>query len=72
VALLDRSGIVLPEGMDPVATAVEACGRFDGGQQMDEVSGWLGDQARLDPDGQGYFLGAAVTTYCPGNFSKLG
>lgn len=72
VALLDSSGVALPEGMDPVATAVEACGRFDGGQQMDEVSGWLGEAGRLDPDGQGYFLGAAVTTFCPGNFAKLG
>ncbi|MGX1768332.1 DUF732 domain-containing protein [Dietzia sp. NPDC055343] len=72
VALLDGRGIALPEGMDPVATAHEACGRFDGGQQMDEVSGWLGEHARLDPDGQGYFLGTAVMTYCPQNFPKLG
>lgn len=72
VALLNGRGVVLPEGMDPVGTAVEACGRFDGGQQMDEVSAWLGEQARLDPDGQGFFLGAAVTTYCPANFPKLG
>lgn len=72
VALLERRGVALPEGVDPVATATEACGRFDGGQQMDEVSGWLGDRAGLDPDGQGYFLGAAVGTYCPGNFPKLG
>lgn len=72
VALLDSRGVALPDGMDPVATAVEACGRFDGGQQMDEVSGWLADQGGLDPDGQGFFLGAAVTTYCPQNFPKLG
>jgi len=72
LALMESSGVVLPEGMDPVATAHEACGRFDGGQQMDEVSGWLGEAGRLDPDGQGYFLGAAVTTYCPGNIAKLG
>ncbi|KAA0917210.1 DUF732 domain-containing protein [Dietzia sp. ANT_WB102] len=71
-ALLERRGVTLPEGVDPVATATEACGRFDGGQQMDEVSGWLGDRARLDPDGQGFFLGAAVGTYCPANFPKLG
>ncbi len=72
MALLDSRGVALPDGMDPVATAVEACGRFDGGQQMDEVSGWLADQGGLDPDGQGFFLGAAVTTYCPQNFPKLG
>lgn len=72
VALLDSSGVVLAEGVDPVATAMEACGRFDGGQQMDEVSGWLGEHARLDPDGQGFFLGTAVMTYCPANFPKLG
>ena len=72
VALLDGRGVVLPEGVDPVGTAVEACGRFDGGQQMDEVSGWLGEQTQLDPDGQGFFLGTAVMTYCPGNFGKLG
>lgn len=72
VALLDSRGIVMPEGVDPVATAVESCGRFDGGDQMDEVSGWLGDHAQLDPDGQGFFLGTAVMTYCPGNFPKLG
>lgn len=72
VAVLESRGLVLPEGVDPVGTAVEACGRFDGGQQMDEVSGWLGDHARLDPDGQGFFLGTAVMTYCPGNFPKLG
>ena len=72
VALLERRGVVLPEGVDPVATATEACGRFDGGQQMDEVSGWLGERARLDADGQGFFLGAAVGTYCPENFPKLG
>ena len=72
VALLDRRGVALPEGVHPVSTATEACGRFDGGQQMDEVSGWLGEHARLDPDGQGYFLGAAVGTFCPHNFSKLG
>lgn len=72
VALLNGRGVVLPEGMDPVGTAVEACARFDGGQQMDEVSGWLADQAGLDPDGQGFFLGAAVTTYCPADFPKLG
>ncbi|WP_244192554.1 DUF732 domain-containing protein [Dietzia lutea] len=71
-ALLERRGVTLPAGLDPVATATEACGRFDGGQQMDEVSGWLGDHARLDPDGQGFFLGAAVGTYCPQNFPKLG
>ncbi len=71
-ALLERRGVTLPEGMDPVATATEACGRFDGGQQMDEVSGWLGERAGLDPDGQGFFLGAAVGTYCPQNFPKLG
>lgn len=39
---------------------------------MDEVSGWLGEHAQLDPDGQGYFLGAAVGTFCPENFSNLG
>lgn len=71
-ALMDRQGLALPEGVDPVGTAVEACGRFDGGQQMDEVSGWLGDHAQLDPEGQGFFLGTAVMTYCPGNFPKLG
>ena len=72
VALLDSRGIVLPEGTDPVGTATEACARFDAGQQMDEVSGWLGEQTQLDPDGQGFFLGTAVMTYCPGNFPKLG
>ena len=72
VALLERRGVTLPAGVDPVATATEACGRFDGGQQMDEVSGWLGERAGLDPDGQGFFLGAAVGTYCPQNFPKLG
>lgn len=72
VALLERRGVTLPEGVDPVVTATEACGRFDGGQQMDEVSGWLGERAGLDPDGQGFFLGAAVGTYCPQNFPKLG
>lgn len=72
IALLDRRGVALPEGVDPVATATDACGRFDGGQQMDEVSGWLGEHAQLDPDGQGYFLGAAVGTFCPENFSNLG
>jgi outer membrane biosynthesis protein TonB len=71
-ALLERRGVALPDGMDPVATATEACGRFDGGQQMDEVSGWLGEAAGLDTDGQGFFLGAAVGTYCPQNFPKLG
>ena len=72
VALLDSQGYTLPEGGDPVGTALEACGRFDGGKQMDEVSGWLGDHAQLDPEGQGFFLGTAVMTYCPGNFPKLG
>jgi|SRR5690625_1854684 len=72
VALLDGRGVALAEGVDPVATATEACGRFDGGQQMDEVSGWLGEHGQLDPDGQGYFLGAAVGTFCPHNFPKLG
>lgn len=72
VALLERRGVIMPEGVDAVATAAEACGWFDDGQQMDEVSGWLGDRAQLDPDGQGYFLGAAVGTYCPDNFPKLG
>ena len=72
VGLLDTRGVVLAEGVDPVATAVEACDRFDGGQQMDEVLGWLGERTGLDPDGQGYFLGAAITTYCPVNFQKLG
>ena len=71
-ALLERRGVALPGGVDPVATATEACGRFDGGQQMDEVSGWLGEHGALDQDGQGYFLGAAVGTYCPQNFPKLG
>ena len=70
--LLDQQGVVLPEGMDPVATAIEACGRFDGGQQMIDVSGWLGDHAGLNPEHQGFFLGAAVGTYCPQNFPKLG
>ena len=72
VALLERRGVVMPGGVDPVATATEACGRFDGGQQMDEVSGWLGERGGLDQDGQGYFLGAAVGTFCPENFPKLG
>ncbi|HIW66626.1 MAG TPA: DUF732 domain-containing protein [Candidatus Dietzia merdigallinarum] len=72
LGLLDGSGIVMPEGVDPVAVAHESCGRFDGGQQMDEVSGWLGDHAQLDANGQGYFLGMAVMTYCPQNFPKLG
>ncbi|MDX2357429.1 DUF732 domain-containing protein [Dietzia sp. PP-33] len=71
-ALLARQDIVLPEGVDPVATATEACGRFDGGQQMDEVSGWLGEYGRLGSEQQGFFLGAAVATYCPENFPKLG
>lgn len=71
-ALLDRQGVVLPGGVDPVATATEACGRFDGGQQMDEVSGWLGEYGRLGTEQQGFFLGAAVGTYCPENFPKLG
>ncbi|MFN3340560.1 MAG: DUF732 domain-containing protein [Dietzia sp.] len=71
-ALLQRQDVVLPEGVDPVATATEACGRFDGGQQMDEVSGWLGEVGRLGPEQQGFFLGAAVGTYCPQNFPKLG
>ena len=72
VALLERRGVVMPGGVDPVATATEACGRFDDGQQMDEVSGWLGERGGLDRDGQGYFLGAAVGTFCPENFPKLG
>lgn len=72
VALLDRQGLALPEGVDPVATATEACGRFDDGQQMIEVSGWLGDHGQLEQEQQGYFLGAAVGTYCPENFPKLG
>ncbi|PAY22110.1 hypothetical protein CEY15_15140 [Dietzia natronolimnaea] len=71
-ALLQRQDVVLPEGVDPVATAAEACGRFDGGQQMDEVSAWLGEYGRLGPEQQGFFLGAAVGTYCPQNFPKLG
>lgn len=72
VALLQRQDVALPEGVDPVATAAEACGRFDGGQQMDEVSGWLSEYGRLGPEQQGFFLGAAVGTYCPQNFPKLG
>lgn len=72
MALLERQDVVLPEGVDPVATATEACGRFDGGQQMDEVSGWLAEYGRLGIDQQGFFLGAAVGTYCPENFPKLG
>ncbi|AWH95119.1 hypothetical protein A6048_06080 [Dietzia psychralcaliphila] len=71
-ALLQRQDVVLPEGVDPVATATEACGRFDGGQQMDEVSGWLGEYGQLGAEQQGFFLGAAVGTYCPQNFPKLG
>ena len=71
-ALLQGQGVVLPEGVDPAATATEACGRFDQGQQMIDVSGWLGEHARLDPEQQGFFLGAAVGTYCPQNFPKLG
>ncbi|MDV8001910.1 DUF732 domain-containing protein [Rhodococcus sp. IEGM 1408] len=70
--LLQRQDVVLPEGVDPVATAAEACGRFGGGQQMDEVSGWLGEYGRLGPEQQGFFLGAAVGTYCPQFFPKLG
>lgn len=72
LGLLGQQGVVLPEGMDPVATATEACGRFDNGQQMVDVSGWLGEHAQLDPEHQGFFLGAAVGTYCPQNFSKMG
>lgn len=72
VALLQRQDVVLPEGVDPVATATEACGRFDGGQQMDEVSGWLGEYGQLGVEQQGFFLGAAVGTFCPENFPKLG
>lgn len=72
LGVLQQMGVALPGGIDPVATATEACGRFDGGQQMIDVSGWLGEHARLDPDGQGRFLGAAVGTYCPQNFPKLG
>ena len=72
VALLERRGVVMPGGVDPSATAAEACGRFDDGQQMDEVSGWVGERGGLDRDGQGYFLGAAVGTFCPENFPKLG
>uniref|UniRef100_UPI0025B80AB6 DUF732 domain-containing protein n=1 Tax=Dietzia sp. UBA5065 TaxID=1946422 RepID=UPI0025B80AB6 len=71
-ALLQRQDVVLPAGVDPVATAAEACGRFDRGEQMDQVSGWLGEYGRLGIEQQGFFLGAAVGTYCPGNFPKLG
>lgn len=71
-ALLQRQAVVLPDGVDPVATAVEACGRFNGGQQMDEVSGWLGEYGRLGTEQQGFFLGAAVGTFCPESFPKLG
>lgn len=70
--LLQRQGITLPEGVDPVATATEACGRFDQGQPMIEVSDWVGQRGALDPEQQGFFLGAAVGTYCPQNFPKLG
>ena len=70
--LLQRQDVVLPEGVDPVATATEACARFDRGEQMDEVSGWLGEYGQLGVEQQGFFLGAAVGTYCPGNFPKLG
>lgn len=70
--LLQRQEVALPPGVDPVATATEACGRFDRGEQMDEVSGWLGEYGRLGTDQQGFFLGAAVGTYCPQNFPKLG
>lgn len=72
VALLDRQGLALPDGVDPVATATEACGRFDDDQTMVDVSGWLGEHGQLDQEQQGYFLGAAVGTYCPENFPKLG
>ena len=71
-ALVERRGVTLPAGMDPVATATEACGRFDRGEQMVDVTGWLGEAGGLDPDQQGFFLGAAVGTYCPENFPKLG
>ena len=71
-ALLQRQDVVLPAGVDPAATAIEACGRFDRGEQMDQVSGWLGEYGRLGIEQQGFFLGAAVGTYCPGNFPKLG
>ncbi len=70
--LLEQQNVALPEGVDPVATATEACGRFDGGEQMVDVSGWLGEHAQLDPEQQGFFLGAAVGTFCPENFPKLG
>ncbi|HHX85221.1 MAG TPA: DUF732 domain-containing protein [Actinomycetales bacterium] len=72
VGLLQQNGIAMPEGVDPVATATEACERFDRGQPMTEVSGWLGERGALDLDQQGFFLGAAVGTYCPHNFPKLG
>lgn len=71
-ALLQQQGITLPEGVDPGATAIEACGRFDQGQQMVEVSDWVGQRGALNPEQQGFFLGAAVGTYCPQNFPKLG
>lgn len=70
--LLQQQGVALPEGVDPVATATEACGRFDQGQQMTDVSGWLAEHGQLNPEQQGFFLGAAVGTYCPQNFPKLG
>src|SRR5699024_753148 len=70
--LLEQQNVALPEGVDPAATATEACGRFDGGEQMVDVSGWLGEHAHLVPEQQGFFLGAAVGTFCPENFPKLG
>ncbi len=71
-AVLEQNGITLSEGAEPEATATEACGRFDQGEQMIDVSNWLGERAGLDPEQQGFFLGAAVGTYCPQNFPKLG
>src|SRR5699024_7481050 len=59
--LLEQQNVALPEGVDPVATATDACGRLDGGEH-----------AQLDPEQQGFFLGAAVGTFCPENFPKLG
>lgn len=70
--VLGQGDVVMPAGIDPTATATEACRRFDDGQPMIDVTGWLGEHAQLNAEQQGFFLGAAVGTFCPHNFPKLG
>ena len=70
--ILGRNDVVLPEGQDPVALAGQSCVRFDQGQTMVDITGWLGETTGLTPERQGLFLGTAVASFCPHNASHLG